>query len=606
MCGIAGCIAPPGQVPDREALARMAAAMEHRGPDGCGIEVVGSVGLVNRRLSIVDPVPAADGPMRDPGSEWWLTYNGEVFNHLELRRELGGEWRTGSDTETVLRALATWGPAAVERFNGFFGLAALDVHGGRLHLIRDRFGVKPIYIGEWRGCVWFASEIQALLAAGLPRRARPEVVEHIIRRSWAAGGPGLLEGIDAVPAGGAIEIDLATLGRRGRDWWKPEREVDPELRRELAALDRASARRRLEEELRAAVSRRLMGDVPIGVLCSGGLDSSLVTAYAHDADASVHAYNASIPDQPEVDEGRWARRVCDSVGAELETVIVDAESWRAGLVGAVAHFEHPCNHPGAVPTAEISKLAHTKGVKVLLAGEAADELFGGYVRMLGPRAPAPLDGSFGFDPAALRHLASRAATRARDRRRAGDRNPSPEAAAFMRRRTALAREAYADSPTVRRRIEASALNQLTVNPLPPLINRLDGNGMQGSVEIRTPFLDPGVIRLALNMSFDHRFTPDSKGVLRDLVRERFGAEVADRVKQPFLFDVAAYIEPNADPAFLREGRLRQLFGRSRRQWAAQIRRSGDNERLRLWTGEIWARLYVEGRSVERVEGELWR
>jgi asparagine synthase (glutamine-hydrolysing) len=141
MCGIAGCVVEPGGRPDRGALERMAAALGHRGPDDRGIDIVGNVGLVHTRLSIVDPSQAGHQPMVDESGDWWLTYNGEVFNHLDLRNELSGAWRSGTDTETLLRALAAWGADAVPRCNGLFAFAALDARRGRLLLARDRFGV---------------------------------------------------------------------------------------------------------------------------------------------------------------------------------------------------------------------------------------------------------------------------------------------------------------------------------------------------------------------------------------------------------------------------------------------------------------------------------
>ena len=147
MCGIAGCVCPPGSEPDRSALERMSEALSHRGPDDAGIEVVGNVGLVHRRLSIVDPTSSGHQPMALDGGRWWLTYNGEVFNHLDLRAELGDRpWRGGTDTETLLHALDVWGDDAVARCNGLYAFAALDRDRGRLWLVRDRFGVKPLYV----------------------------------------------------------------------------------------------------------------------------------------------------------------------------------------------------------------------------------------------------------------------------------------------------------------------------------------------------------------------------------------------------------------------------------------------------------------------------
>src|SRR5207248_1565016 len=222
MCGIAGCIVAPGGRPDRGALERMAAAIAHRGPDDRGIEILGQVGLVNTRLAIVDPSPVGHQPMSGADGRWWLTYNGEVFNHLELRAQLGPRaWRGGSDTETVLAALEEWGEAAIARCNGLFAWAALDTAGRRLLLVRDRFGVKPLYLARHDGALWFASELRALLAAGVPARPRTDVLAHAVAYGWAEGPRTPLEGIDRVAPGGLVEVDLSTLSLSERRWYDP-------------------------------------------------------------------------------------------------------------------------------------------------------------------------------------------------------------------------------------------------------------------------------------------------------------------------------------------------------------------------------------------------
>src|SRR6476646_8462381 len=175
MCGVGGCVVSAGERPAEARLESMRAALAHRGPDASAVAIAGRVGLVHTRLAIVDPSERGAQPMRDPAGRWLLSYNGEVFNHLELREQLGeASFAGGSDTETVLHCLARWGEEAVPRFNGLFAFAALDLDRNRLLLVRDRFGVKPLYIARAGGAFWFASEIGALLAAGVPRRPARE------------------------------------------------------------------------------------------------------------------------------------------------------------------------------------------------------------------------------------------------------------------------------------------------------------------------------------------------------------------------------------------------------------------------------------------------
>jgi len=172
MCGIAGCVAANGLVSE-ETVWRMTRSLSHRGPDDEGVWIEGGTGLGNRRLAILDLSPAGHQPMVSPNERFVITYNGEVYNYLELRSEVGGVFNTGADTEVVLRALQRWGAKALGRFNGMFALALWDRRARTLFVARDRFGVKPLYYTECKGGFYFASEIKALAAGGGARRAKP-------------------------------------------------------------------------------------------------------------------------------------------------------------------------------------------------------------------------------------------------------------------------------------------------------------------------------------------------------------------------------------------------------------------------------------------------
>jgi len=615
MCGIAGCVAPAGETPDRGALERMGATLAHRGPDDQGIEVEGNVGLVNRRLAIVDPTPAGHQPMRHREGRWLLTYNGEVFNHLELRQELEPvPWRGHADTETVLEALSRWGESALPRFNGLFGLAALDRDGGRLLLARDRWGVKPLYWARHAGTLWFASEMRALFAAGLPRSARPDVVAHAVVHGWANGPATPFEGIERVSPGTALGVDVETLGATEERWFDPAALVDHERLAALAREPRDALADRVEQELRRAVERRLMADVPVGTFLSGGIDSSLVTAFVREEQPGVVAFNASVTDQPEDDEHPFATRVARHLGVELETVAMSAASWRADFVEAVRHNEYPLMHESSVPMFQIAALARSGGVKALLSGEGADELFGGYgflhsdLYMGYLRANRRLGTLARLTAAKLRRDGPGALLR----RQAGETPPvvAPEASAasveFDREAARRAGEAYAMHDPERRALEAELLRELSTY-LPHLLNRQDKNTMQASIETRVPFLDPNLAALALCLPLEARMEPGRKGVLRDLADRHLPPEVARRQKRGFGFDVRRYIEPAARPEFLLDGALRELLGVDREPWkAAIVPARSAAQALRLWSGEVWCRVVLEGQPTGEVEAALWR
>ena len=598
VCGIAGCVEAPGRAPDRAALARMADALAHRGPDGAGVEVHGNVGLVHRRLAIVDPSEAGRQPMALPDG-WRLTYNGEVFNHLDLRRALPGvAWRGGCDTETLLHALATWGEGALDRLNGLFAFAAIDPHRRRLLLVRDRLGVKPLYLARHDGALWFASEMRALLAAGVPVRTDPDVLRFSVL-GWPNGETTPLAGIERLPAGMLLSVDLETLEVERRRWWRPADAVDPELAAALATRSRGELAGGVEAALRTSVSRRLMADVPVATLCSGGVDSSLITVFAAEEQPGALALNASVVEQPELDEGPWARAVAHHAGAELHTVEVTGASFRSGFVGTVEHHEYPLQHPGSVPMVQLAALARDLGAKVLLSGEGADELLGGYDW----QHAGALD-AFRARRAPLRLLRALAGE-ARATRRAGDRDAPAAVEVCERAARDDAQRAYAHHRGTRRRLEGALAADLELY-LSHLLNRQDKCTMAASIETREPFLDPDVVRLALNLPLEARVDPDRKALLRDLARRLLPEGVADRPKVGFHFATRALIEERADPAFLEDGRLRELLGTPRGEWCEGLRLMPEAWGFRVWSAEVWCRLFLGGDSRAAVEAALWR
>jgi asparagine synthase (glutamine-hydrolysing) len=613
MCGIGGCVVPAGERPDAERLEAIRAALAHRGPDDSGTEIVSNAGLVHTRLAIVDPSTRGAQPMRDPDGRWWLTYNGEVFNHRELRAELDDRgFSGGSDTETVLFSLARWGTDAVRRFNGLFAFAALDLDRNRLLLVRDRFGVKPLYLARAGGALWFASEIGALLAAGVPARPARETIAYSVDFRFPSEPQTLIEGIERLPAGSLMSIELETLEQRVRRWYDPAKEVDEELQAELQRLSRVELARRVEEELQASVHRRLMADVPIGSMCSGGLDSSLVTAFARERRPDIVAFSVSVPSDRWQNEGPEASRAATALGVDLATAEVTPTSWRDSFVEAVRHFEHPFTNASPIGILHAARLARAHGVKALLTGEGADELMGGYrilhrrgmdaflprrhrilqmidsVRVLGPGGSAAM-------------LVRRALRHPEGPQPLLTRNGRPRA---LEENLERARAAYAHHPGLRGSLEAELLTDLSFT-LPHLLNRMDKNAMQASIEARTPFLDPGVVRLLVNLPLEARLGPRTKGVLRDVGRAHLPRSVAHRPKFYGMAFTPAWITDAADPSFVLDGRLREVLEVPAPEWGELVSRADAPQVVRMWSAEVWCRTILDGGPVEAVKRELW-
>jgi asparagine synthase (glutamine-hydrolysing) len=580
------------------------------------MEVIGSVGMVNARLAIVDLTEAGHQPMGDPDGRWLLTYNGEIYNHAALRDELPPfPYRGHSDTETLLRALCVLGPGAVERCNGPFALAALDRRGRRLVLARDRFGVKPLYLARNHDTLWFSSEIKALLAAGVPARVRPDVLSHAVGTGLPIGRATPIEAIERVLPGTTVVVDIDTLARTETRWFEPADAVDPDLAHELAGLERSELGARVDRLLRAAVERRLMSDAPVGTMCSGGVDSSLITALAHTERPSIVAFTTSLPDAPRADESGWAERAARHLGVRFEAASISAGDWRRELVAAVHHHEYPLSGGSSVPIGVIARLAREHGVKVLLTGEGADELFGGYSHLHREEHRAFLSTPLRLSRAVERARESgprRAAASLAERLR--PRRPAEPLALersqeVVRHREAIldaARAAYAHQPHARGRLEGALLGTLSSAGFAFLLNRMDKDAMASSVETRLPFLDPDLVALAVNLPLELRAGPRTKDILRDVARRHLPRRTADRPKHPGLVvDARRWIEEAARPAFLGRGSLREVLEVPAAEWDDLAAGAPRTTALRLWTGEIWCRLMLEGRPAEQVEEALW-
>src|ERR1700733_7735502 len=344
MCGIGGCVLAPGARPDQDRLAAMRDAFAHRGPDDSGIQVIDNVGLVHARLSIVDLSARGHQPMAHPGGDWWIAYNGEIYNHPKLRRELerdGAEFVGNSDTETLLWALERWGQPMVTRLSGQFAFAALDLRAGRVLLCRDRFGIKPLYLSRFDGGVWWASEPAALIAAGAPSDPRETAWEELSAGAYLGGEQTLLEGITRLATGSWAEISLEAAEMKPHGGHEPVDDVDPALAARLKRRSRSELVTELENTLREAVHGTLLADTTVGTLCSGGVDSSLITAFAVEEMQDIVAFGASFAGDGRMDEGLAARKVADALGIHLELVEVTPASWRSQFVPATVHYGVP-------------------------------------------------------------------------------------------------------------------------------------------------------------------------------------------------------------------------------------------------------------------------
>jgi asparagine synthase (glutamine-hydrolysing) len=378
MCGLVGAASTRGQVA-RQWLERGNLAIQHRGPDDSGEwwSHDQKVGLAHRRLSIIDLSEAGHQPMLVESANLAIVFNGEIYNFRELQtelRELGWEFKSSGDTEVILAAYQLWGVECVRRFNGMFAFAIYDGLKQRLFVARDRAGEKPLFYHYASNTLHFASELKALLAnPALPRAVSPEGLQAYLVMGYVSGAQCLLQSYQKLPPAHALSFDLTTGALKTWRYWSP-----PDLDANTSVSTAATAELvdQLESLLEAAVRRQLVADVPVGVLLSGGVDSSLITAMAVRATDKVKTFTVGFPGHGALDERVHARLIANHFGTEhieLEAPTVSVEVFKK----LARQFDEPIVDSSMIPTYLVSQLVR-QHCTVALGGDGGDELFGGY------------------------------------------------------------------------------------------------------------------------------------------------------------------------------------------------------------------------------------
>jgi asparagine synthase (glutamine-hydrolysing) len=532
MCGIAGLLASPRPV-NAAAVGAMTARMSHRGPDDYGLWAApdGRAALGHRRLSILDTSAAGHQPMEADGLV--VVFNGEIYNFLELRSELAGlgeTFRSRSDTEVLLAGWRRWGEGVVERLNGMFAFALIDQRQRRLFAARDRFGEKPFLFAELPGLFAFASEYKALLALD---EVSPEWSPLPLARFVRRPTQGLDDGRDTVfPAirqllpGECLSLDLETLHSRIRRYWQPGAVA------QHAGISSGEAAARLRDLLEDSVRLRLRSDVPVGSCLSGGLDSSAIVCLARrllGEGVDYHVFVGRFPGTS-ADEWAYAETVIKATGATAHVVEPKADGFLAELPEFLWMNELPVGSSSQYAQWCVFRRAREDGVTVLLDGQGADEVLGGYEQYFQSYLAALPAPERADEEAAIR--ARYPAALDSPRQALSKRLPGR-----VRRRLATLSGRGSDvlfglSPALARRVEATppaALDTAGLHPLaaalkrdsfaaflPVLLRYGDRNSMAHSREVRLPFLDHRIIELALSLPPAHLMGgAQTKRLLRD-------------------------------------------------------------------------------------------
>jgi asparagine synthase (glutamine-hydrolysing) len=555
MCGIAGRIDQTPPADAVEQVARMTAVLTHRGPDDHGVwrSPDGTATLGHRRLAIVDLSPLGHNPMLRAGGRLAITYNGEVYNFLELRRELesrGHSFCSHTDTEVILAAYDEWDTSCVSRFAGMFAFALWDERRRRMWVVRDRFGKKPLYYWRRGGSVAFASELKAFLTdSRFSRAVDPDALRMYLRYGYVPGPLSIFREARKLSPGHYMLWENGRLSIER--YWNPV--PAPGACRD--ELDDASAEAELETLLGTAVSQRCIADVPLGAFLSGGIDSSLIVALmAEQSSVPVQTHTIRFSN-PEFNEADHAAAIARHLATEHHETTCDDAQMLAIVERLPAMYDEPFADSSAIPTHLVSRAARTT-VTVALSGDGGDELFYGYPRY----QYATKAGWIGRMPAWVRTLGAAVARRGPTRRsrriadvlqdHGGD-DYSRFVSWFDARQI---RETTGQEPALAP-LYAEMLDRLaalppvsrapmldTVSYLPDdILAKVDRASMAISLEVRAPLLDHRVAEFA--MSLPPRFKlrgSETKWLLRRLLIKRVPRELIDRPKMGFGVPLAAW------------------------------------------------------------------
>ena len=581
MCGIVGSVTlrqgiPPPSIDD---LRAMIGAIRHRGPDEFGVYRDERAGLGHARLSIID-LATGQQPLSNEEGTLWIVFNGEIFNYVELRAELetlGHRFRTSSDTEVIVHAWEAWGEDCFRRFNGQFAIALWDSVRGEMVLARDRLGVRPVYLCEHGGRLWFASEVKAIFAGdpGIPRRLDPVGLAETFT-FWTVVPPqSVFSGVTELEPGHFRVISPS--GVRDRAFWTPRyptREDDVLRGSEDDAV--AEVREALDRAVRLRILR---SDVPVGSYLSGGLDSSLVAALGRRVKGDRFQTFSIRFEDAEYDETGYQRAVVALIGSEHHEVVVGRQDIARAFPDVVFHAERPLLRTAPAPLFLLSRLVREAGIKVVLTGEGADEIFAGYdlfregkVRRFWGRQPAST-----LRPRLLERLypwlsRSPVGQRALSREffgRGRERFSEPgfahqtrwqSAATFLRLTSADLVQAIKGADVVGRLLASLPSEFPGWSPLSQdqyieartllsgylLASQGDRMLMAHSVEGRFPFLDPDVVDLANALPSRLKLRVlDEKHVLKRAAEGLVPPEVLRRKKQPYRSpDALSFVGPD--------------------------------------------------------------
>jgi asparagine synthase (glutamine-hydrolysing) len=614
-------------VPDQQRLAQTAGLLAHRGPDGHGMFAEPGVGLVHTRLSLLDLSERSNQPFWDKEKRLALVYNGEIYNFAELRAELeeaGVEFRTMSDTEVLMEALVKWGPdATLPRLEGMFAFGLYDTVSKSLLLARDRFGIKPLFVYDTPEMFVFSSEIRAMRPWVTFEPDLLSISGFLYGFSGPTKGFSFFKHIRIIEPGGVVNVKKGGSVQRSRFFSLVDFVDRGEMER-LAQLRPQDLVDRVDELLNQSVKAQLVADAPVGALCSGGLDSSVIMAIAAKYHTNLAIFHANVVGP--VSEYPAAVRLAKHLKLDLKAAEVHDHDFIDSIPEVTEHFGHPFySCPHSVPYLAVSRLVRRSGVKAVLSGEASDEYFLGYSycspdirryvgvgsmlrtakRWLRPppppnpmryRGPLYVQGGDAWTMEGLVHALH-------------NRFETVNETIEIRDRIGH------DSDSSRFRGVLPSLDLLGYN-LRALLHRNDSMGMAASIEARFPFLENRLAKLAVNMPYDskirfalgarddsHYFFRD-KWVMRKVAERYVPRELVRQNKKPFPINAYAEERMRIAPAYFDRSFISELFELGRNENAHFLERCPHWLKWKMVLLDVWAHVSLNGTCREAMLGKL--
>lgn len=560
MCGIAGKLNLDGQTPvDPGLIQRMTDIIAHRGPDGSGQHVSGSIGLGHRRLAIIDLRPAGAQPMCNEDQTVWIIFNGEIYNYLELRQELlakGHRFTSTTDTEVIVHLYEEYGVDCLSRLRGMFAFAIWDEHKKCLFLARDRVGIKPLYYVNTGKAFLFASEIKSLLVdPAVCREVNLRAIDRFLTYYYLPGNETLFKDVYKLEPGHYITISNGRIV--DREYW------DLSFQTSKHWTNIADAVAALQELLSRTIKDHMISDVPVGVLLSGGVDSTGVLRYAAEhSDGPINTFTVGFSGASFADERVYAKVAADKFRTIHHDLTLTAQDFRDFLPKYVWHMEEPVCEPPAISLYYVSRLARQSSVKVLLSGEGGDEAFAGYPKyrnlLVLERLKTAFGPAKGLLSAALktvelitgkenRHYRNCINSRMQDYYYGLAATPETpfnrlKGSLYKNDFAALLGDCASSQPTrdmFSRVNDKSTLQQMlyvdSKSWLPDdLLVKADKMTMATSVELRVPLLDHQVLEFAASMPTSYKVSGRTiKRVLRLALKESVPDEILTRKKAGF-------------------------------------------------------------------------